>query len=290
LLIVGIAAPSASAACNPPRSVSTYNPTTGQYVYWHTSFPVVGSTLVGRIWQNGLDFTGTCNDVAQAGQSRIGFLYFGATAGDIGMNLTLGDACVVGCPAPDSSPLQVQAIVTNGVQGEFLVTQAAQNVTLGINYDFAPQGPHPMIGAPRAKVLNSSRTPSSGGGTVNLGVRIDASSSGFYNGTGASDITGYNVLSAQGPTDPGRKASAYTLRNFISAPGGSQVDGSTAVDCTNLALGKQWVVMQLVTTSGGPSSIVGPATPVQCDPALAEPGKYKIVPKPKVVPNSKAKR
>ena len=45
---------------------------------------------------------------------------------------------------------------------------------------------------------------------------------------------------------------------------------------------------QLVTTDG-PSATVSEATQVACGSSLADPGKYKIIPKPKDVPNSKAK-
>jgi len=287
LLIVGIAAPSASAACNPPKNAATYNPSPYNVAYWHTSVPVSGATLIGKVWQGGVDFTGTCNTAVQAGQTRAGFLYFGLTPGDIGLSLALGDACVPGTLCPSAAPLFVQATVNNGTAQEFLVTNVSEASGGSVNYDFSQQGNHAMVPAPRPKINSSSRTAGTGGGTVNLGVHIDATAGGFFNGSG-SDVTGYNIVTSQSLADPGRLASAYTLRQNVPAPGGAAADGATTVDCTNLGNGNQWVALQLVTVSGGPSNIVGPPTRIECNPALADP-KFKVVPKPKVVTNSKAK-
>jgi hypothetical protein len=93
LVIAGLAAPNASALCNPPKFASTYNSATLAASYWHTSLPA-GSTLVGKLWSSTGDHTGTCNTTAQ-----IPMLYFGATPGDVGFTLAMGDPCVVGCPS-----------------------------------------------------------------------------------------------------------------------------------------------------------------------------------------------
>src|SRR4029078_12375650 len=99
LVIVGIAAPSASAACNPPKSISTYNSGTGAFVYYKTTL-LDANKLVGTVWSASGQHAGTaCHE----GPLATTFLYFGATPGDIGMNLSLGDGCVVGCPSGTAS-------------------------------------------------------------------------------------------------------------------------------------------------------------------------------------------
>ena len=257
LVIVGLAAPSASAACNPPKSLSTYNSGTGAYSYWHTT--LVGGQLVGKIWSGAVDFTGTCNDGNQT------FLYFGATPGDVGFNLSLGEACVPGCP---SGSLSIQVTAISGANSETITGKAPETSTGAINFDFSTSGNLPFASYPRPRVTASSRVTTN----VNLNLAVDALSS---NNAGA-DITGYNILSASGATDPGRLASAYTLRSSIAAPGGIAGTGAATVDCANIA-NDQWVVAQLVT-SGGPSNTVSAATRVKCDPNLANP-KYTILPK-----------
>ena len=111
---------------------------------------------------------------------------------------------------------------------------------------------------------------------VNLLLRLDSSATLFRNGTGG-DIAGYNIVSASSTSDPGPNASDYSLRSFVSAPGGAAGTGSATVDCAN-ASKNEWIAFQLVSAIGGPSPAVGPRVRVTCDPALANP-KYNLVPK-----------
>jgi len=263
LVIVGIAAPSASAACNPPKAAATYNTLTGGYSYWHSPLAALsGAALVGKMWSGTVDFTGTCNDGTQQ------FLYFGATPGDVGLNISLGEACVPGCP---SGSLSVMATVSTPTGTEFLTTQATETPAGGLNFDYSNTS-HPMVPLPRPRVTSSTRVAPN----VNLGIAVDATAGGYYEGT-ASQITGYNILSAASVADPGRLASAYSLRQNIPAPGGTAGTAPlVSVDCSDITK-DQWVVTQIVTL-GGASPSVSAATRVKCNQALADP-KYKIVPK-----------
>jgi hypothetical protein len=287
LVFAGLMAPSASAICANSTSVSTYNPITGAFSYWHTTLTGAGTTLVAKIWQpGGPDVTGTCN-TRNSPDGNAGILYFGLTAGDIGLSVNLADACVGGttatCPV---GQLAVLATVNKGGVSEFLTTQAPDSNGGAITFDFSTFGNHPMVAVPRPRITSSSKA----GSTVNTTITVDPVSSGAYEGT-AGLITGYNILSKLANADPGRLASSYDTGPTIAASGGISGTGPVPVDCTggSATLSRRFVVTQIVT-AGGPSPTVGPATQVSCDSSLATPPNYKIVPKPKVELNSKSKQ
>lgn len=270
LVIVGIAAPSASANCAGSKSVSTYNPSTTAFSYWKTTLtPTPGSdTLLAMAWQpGGADVTGTCN-------VSPGILYFGVTSGDIGINYNLADACVTPAANCASGLLAVYASVySSGVTGatQFLMTQAPETPAGAITYDYSTFGDHPMITLPRPTVTSSGPQ----GATVPLTLAVTATTAGLYEGTGPL-VTGYNIRAFQGGADPGRLASAYpTLLTTLPASGGIAAAGATSVSCGSLA--DWYLVTQLVTTNG-PAPDVSASTRVVCNPSLADP-KYKVVPK-----------
>lgn len=256
LVIAVVAVPSVSAACNPPKSASTYNGVTFVTAYWTTTLPKVGATVKGKIWSGSTDFTGTCNDQ--------NFMYF-TYDGGVNMSLSLGDACVPGCP---TGSLSAMAMITNNGATEFLATQTPETPSGGNNFDFSTLG-HAMVPVPRPRATNSSRA----GSTINLNIAVDAAASGLYDGT-AAQITGYNILAASSVADPGRDASAYALRVALPAAGGGAGAGSTSVDCTD-ASKSQWLVTQIVTAAG-PAPLVSAPTRVSCGPAVADP-KFKII-------------
>ncbi len=268
LMVAVVAAPNASASCNPPKYISTYNGSA--YCYWHTGLdttnPAAG--LVTKMWAGAVDVTGTCN-----------FLYFGTNAGDVGLNGDFGQSCLPGaaCPAGNVSVL---AAVTLGGKTDFLVTQAPETPAGARNYDFSNTA-HPMVPLGRPRVTSSSRAATN----VNLNLAIDAISAGLYDGT-ASQVTGYNVLSAASASDPGRAASAYTLASAAAGGvGGAAATAVASVDCSNTALSR-WVVVQAVTAAG-PLPVVGEATQVNCNPSLADPKYRKLGHKPTDVQSQK---
>jgi hypothetical protein len=261
LAVATLAARSASASCNPPKRVGTYEISTGRFVYFHTTLPnfSYGDTLLGKIWSPAGDHTGTCNNGNQT------FLYFTApNSGNIGVDLSLGEACVVGCP---SGSLSLQITASKGNQSQTIVAKVVETPFSGTEFDFSALPPADLqLGDyPRPRVTSSSRV----GTMVNLTLGLDNSSSLFHNGT-ASDITGYNIVSASSTVDPGANASGYAVRSFIAAPRGAEGSGAVTLDCSNIA-NDQWVAFQLVSAIGGPSNAVGTRFRMKCDPALANP-------------------
>jgi hypothetical protein len=285
--IVALLAPGASASCPNSTSVSTYNPVTGAFSYWHTTLTGPGTTLVAKIWQtpSGPDVTGGCN-TRNSADGNQGILYFGITPGDIGLAVNLADACVGGTTATcPTSNLAVLATVNKGNKSEFLTTQAPLTDNTP-TFDFSTFGNHPMVTVPRPRITGSSKV----GSIVTANVTADPVAPGAYEGT-AGLITGYNILSKLASSDPGRNASAYdAVPQLLASSNGGPGSGSVSVDCTggNTTLSRRFVVTQIVT-SGGPSPTVSEPVLVSCDSSLAEPpgGKYKIVPKKNVAPNSK---
>jgi hypothetical protein len=261
-----VTAPSVSAACIPAKSAKTYNSGTGAYTYWHSpDGDAAGGTLVGQTWQLGASGTWSTGDCA-------GFLYFNS-ANAIGLDLNLG-GCGSGCPATGSTlAVLAQKKAADNRSTAFLLATVAETPGGAVNFDYSDKGALQMIQMPRPNVTSSSRV----GSTVNLNVQVPAVSGGLYGPGAANAVTGYRVLSAQGATDPGRDAAAYSLRSTLTATAGGAATGTVALDCTNLA--DTWVVTQVVFDGGAvTSNAVSEARQVHCNPALADP-KYKIVPK-----------
>jgi hypothetical protein len=274
LVIVGIAAPSASAACNPPKFTGTYNSLTGGFAYWHTT--IVGGSLTARMWSGAIDYTGSCN----GGASELSGspLYFGLDPQNVGLHMSLGDGCVPGCPG---GSLSVKASVTSsdGSSQEFVASAAPETPGGGLNFDFSNNG-HNMVSTPRPRVgTNSGRV----GPTVVVSTLAEPLG-GYFDGTD-TQVLSCNFRQASAPSDPGRNASAYpTLLSTTSASGGSCASANLTVDCSNVAQ-DAWVVIQTVTAAG-PDATVGPATRVKCNPALAQP-KIKVNPKKAGVSNNR---
>ena len=268
-VIVASMAPNASALCNPPKSVGTYNGTSGNWSYWHSTLGALpGASLVGKLWSGATDLTGSCNTACTGCGYRSGFLYFGVVyPGDVGLNLSLGDACQGDNVCPIGS-ISVLAGVTSGGSTEFLATQGLE--TAGF-FDFSSTE-HAMRVHPRPRVTRSSR---SSGGHVLLSISIDATTPALFDGV-ASQITGYNILSALAVSDPGRLEKAYTFLTATSGgSGGTPATADVTVDCS--IYGKdQWLVAQIVTVAG-PSPFVGPPSRIRCTTALADPKPFKVI-------------
>jgi len=260
--------PSASASCNPAQNANTY--ANGATAYWHTS--IVGAdnaAIVGQTWQLGAPgtFSGSGGAVPCAD-----FLYF--SPGGINVNLNLG-GCGAGCPATGST-LAILAQVRGSVGTEFLLATVTETLTGDTFFDYAAQGDHNMVEVSRPRVVSSSRA----GTLVNAQVSIPAVSGGLYGPNAGSAITGYRIVSASSPTDPGRNAAAFTTTlATVVAPGGTAAAATpVTVDCANIA-NDQWIATQINFENGAVlSSAVSQPTQIKCNPSLADP-KYKIVPK-----------
>lgn len=278
LVMVGISATGASAACSPPKGTGTYNTVTGVYTYWTTTIPQAGATLVAKIWSPGGDHTGTCNTLSTS--PGPGILYWGGAPGTVGMKLGLGDACVVGCPSGSLSILPT--VIGAGGQTQQLIQKKAEETPAGgLNFDFSTAG-GTMCDMPCPTVLTSSAVDATHK-SVTLGVA--AIPAGCI--TDPADILGWKIVSKASATDPGNDASAYTAVATLAAPGGGAAQGKAVVDCSDPTK-DQWVTMQLNTTGGGAPSVCK-ARRVNCDPRLADPKFNRIPPKKGVAPAPTAK-
>jgi hypothetical protein len=250
LVAVCIGASPASAVCNPPKFVSTYNFVTGAYAYWHSSLIPLPNVLNAKIWSGGVDHTGTCNQ-------DPGILYFGAAPGDMGINLSLGHACVPGCPL---GSLSIQASATNGRRSETLVAKTNETPAGAVNFDFSQTGSRALGELPRPRVTSSSR--------VGTQIQLTLSIAGISVFDGAeADVMGFNVLGAQSIVDPGRSASPYALLVDVPSPGGT--GGTATVLVPFPGTTSYWIVTQVVTRAG-PSDLVSEATRISGQ-ILAEP-------------------
>jgi len=273
-LVAIVAMPSASAACNPPKSAVTFG--AAGTAYWLPA-TAVGTASV-QAWQLGAPgtFAGTgCPNT---------FLF--PDGPGFSLNYDLG-FCGAGCPGPlNANILAVLAQNRTATGTEFLLATAAENAAAINNYEFAPQGNHTMIPIPKPFVNDSARV----GSNVNLHISIPSIAGGCFGPNAASAITGFNVLAASTPraqaSDPGRDASAYSLRSTIPSAGGAPVLlAPITLDCSNTA-NDQWVVLQIQLENGTVlSNSVGQSIRVNCDPTLANPKTPKVKVAPKEIAN-----
>jgi hypothetical protein len=260
--------PTASASCIPAQNATTY--ANGATAYWHTSIAGAdNNALVGQTWQLGAPGTWNGNGGAVP---CANFLYF--SGANINLNLDLG-SCGAGCVAPGGT-IAILAQVRGSVGTEFLLATATQTTTGSAFFDYAAQGDHNMVAVSRPRVVSSSRA----GALVNAQVTIPAVTGGLYGPNAASAITGYRIVGASSPTNPGRNAAAFTTTlATVPAPGGTAASATpVSVDCANIA-NDQWIATQINFENGAVlSSAVSEPTQIKCNPSLADP-KYKIVPK-----------
>jgi hypothetical protein len=272
----GIVAP-ASASCIPDKSASTYGQAGSKY--WLPAG--AQGTSSGIAWQLGAPGSYDSRGGAVPCPQDNTVWYFSAGGGNL--NLHLG-ACGAGCPATGSSLAVLYQ--SSGLAGtDFLLDTAVEVPSDAVNFDFSVQGNHQMIPIPRPAVLSSSRAP----GVVNLSVQIPSIAGGLYGPNAASAVTGFRILTKSSATDPGRDAASFDVAPaaIIANPGGTGATQAVVLNCTNPA--DQWLVTQIQFENGAVlSNAVSSATRVRCDPALANPGNYKIVPKKLAAPTRDA--
>lgn len=248
LVVVAISTSSASAMCNPGKSISTYNSATGNFAYFHSSLAEqnLGGTLFNKFWNGAVDYTGGCQ-----------FLDFGAGLGDIGLYGSFGDGCLPGTSCPSRS-ITVEVTVVSGGRQQILVTKAPETTTGGVTFDFS-NSPHSLCDVPCPVLTNLTTHGTERSFTLSVGSVAACA----YDDS-AADLSGWNIVSKASARDPGILADPYSVRTFLTAPGGGAASGTATVDCGNPALA-QWVSTQLMTTAGG-SPTVCPAIRVGCEP------------------------
>lgn len=267
-LVAFVAAPSASASCNPNKTASTFG--SGTTAYWLPA-TVVGTASL-QSWQ-----LGAPGNWASTGCPSDGL--FGDGPG-FSLNFQMG-TCGAGCPTSGST-LAILAQNRVAVGTEFLLATVIETPASANAFDYGPQGNHTMIPIPKPFVISSTRS----GSNVNLVVKLPSIAGGLFGPNAASAVTGFNLLSASSTTNPGSAASAYSLRSTVASPGGAEVASQPlTVDCSNINQ-DQWVVTQIQFENGTVlgNSVSAPVR-VNCNPALATP---KTPPKVKVAPKLRA--
>jgi hypothetical protein len=264
--------PSASASCNPGKSATTFSTSTA---YW---VPLeAGGTLTGAAWQ-----LGAPGSFRSDGGAVVCSDFLVETGGGLSLALDLG-ACGAGCPATGAT-LATLAQSSGPAGTSFLLATIVETPAATVNFDYATQGDHAMIAIPRPRVLSSAKNLGNPL-LVDLNVALDSIAGGLYGPNAASAITGFRILGASASSDPGRDASAYTLRASVPAGGGTAATQALQVDCSN-PNSDQWLVTQISFENGAVlSGAVSGATRVNCNPALANPKNPKVKVAPKVRAN-----
>lgn len=264
LVIAGIAASSASAHCSPAKYATTYNGFTGTANFLRTSFK---GSLSATMWSGSTDHTGTCDE------HDFGLYYLDET--HVYFNVALGHACVPGCPAGRLSIKVVntgmgrQEFVANGVPENFVYPSANFDFSTVTNTDMVPVGAH------RPRVAASSRSPTGATDTVSLSA---------YHVLGYGDVDNLECLvrsattpiTATSPPPPAEANWPGVLASLPAVNGICSASGPLIIDCSDRSV-TRWIAMQYATPAGR-DPVVGPATRINCDPALAEP-KFRFNPK-----------
>jgi len=282
LLVVSFVATDASAFCNPPKFVSSYNSVTGAFTYWVTTDTAQAGPLSMKATVGAVEVGKGCQ-----------FIYFGTTPGQVGLSGDFGACGFVDWPGtttPQPCPNGPLTIIGHDGGDTFGATVPDLSASQALNFDFSTVGGSPNGGTvngvhtPRPRVTSSSR---SGTGVV-LALTLDTVAGAGIDATTLATITGYNVLSASSTGDPGRLASSYApvapIAISASAPSGVAATAGGTVDCSVIAK-DQWIVTQIVTTAG-PLPGVSDATRIRCNAAIANPS-YKMVKKPVVTSTDK---
>lgn len=253
-----------------------------------TNADVQGGILQGRWWQSGARGTHNegsgsaepCNpaswiETASGDGTGDALRFYGFMAGQVyGAEICGG----TGCPA-NALVVTVETLNADGSKAYYAAGKAAGTD----EWNFATPGATdwPLIEIPRPNVTNSSRT----GNTVTLNVALPAAS-GARGETGfpaETVVTGYQLVTAQSQTDPGRNPAAWTNLGIVLAttPAGSTANG-VAVQCAGSAPTDPdtWVGTRLVYDNGQLSSVyVGEARRIECSPAVADP-RFNMIKKP----------
>jgi len=260
------------------------------YVFVGMDANTDSGSIVGRFWQpgnrSGVNETG-CPDSAwlvpfppPADKFYI-HEFFGSTACNN-----------QGCPAGELIVL-VQDVTTDGSGSKFTIGRVTETsggeLIWNLNRTLDDWN---LVPIPRPRVTSSSRS----GTNVIVDVAFDDVAAAYHEnqvtGSGSdadvpnpatphSTITKYRLMKATGTSDPGRSPAAWTLVSSVAtAPGGASLTGIT-LDCSNTAQ-DVFLATQLEFDNGQLlSDYVSASTRIECDPNLAEPGRFKLIDKNK---------
>jgi hypothetical protein len=195
-------------------------------------------------------------------------------------NLSGGTCDQTGCPA-NAMIILIEATSTDHTKGYFLVSKAVEDPgSPNAYYTYMNENTWELKPIPKPYVLNSTRA----GGTVNLGMSMrDADIRPAYQPTGtytdpSTVITGMKIYKYQGTADPGRLRTAWgTAVGTVAYTGADVPIAALAADCSNQLVDTFYAASLVFDGGQFESDFVSSAVKVNCNPALAEPGKYKKV-------------
>lgn len=253
-----------------------------------TNADVQGGILQGRWWQSGArnthnEGTGSaepCNpaswmETAAGDGTGDALRFYGFMAGEVYAGQICGGT---GCPA-NALVVTIETLNGDGSKAYYAAGKAAGTD----EWNFATVGAvdWALIEIPRPEVTNSSRA----GNTVSLNVHLPPPT-GARGETGflaETIVTGYQLVTAQGQTDPGRNPAAWTpVGNILPTTPVAGSDGPIQVQCAGTAPTDPdtWVATRLVYDNGQLSSVyVGEPRRIECSPAVADP-RFNMIKKP----------
>lgn len=267
LAVAVVSSPSVEANCIPNKTMGTNSG--GYYAYL-----VFGDTsgnpnnFEGGFWQTG-NKAGVNGDACAKSfwVYHAGGYYWGVGPGTIPRGVPLSDTCVgPGSACPGGN---VTVFMDNCVSDEFLLITVPEAFVNGFDFSQAyylyNAGIYINAGpSPRPRVTSSARNVNDI--TVNYTVNDVTSGVQNFSGVGQGNVTGVNVYTRSGATQPSLDSTAgWTLQDSLAATGGSD---SVVVDCSNTTV-DQFVAAGLVLGSG--DIALGCPVRVECDPNLVEP-------------------
>ena len=271
LVAVGFA-PEVHAACMPPKDFKLAYSDEGDH--WlifppHSNSTIGGGVLKTRFWEPGnraaVNEGDGCPQEAYMFQLDPDHItIFGASGGNV-----LGSMCDnLGCPT-DALIMLVQTLSEDGMQAYYAVGKVAEDVG---EFRYNRGGTDwQLTEIPRPRVQSSSRTTTSQ--MINVCIDPPMGAHGEADGfTRNSIVTGYQIVRAEGASDPGRDPVRWTN---VGSP--VPVNEDT---CSSVAIQSAFcvpdddvffAVRPIFDDGEFMADYVGASTRVECSPTLAEP-------------------
>jgi len=289
-----VAAPAAKAACSPAHAFYGYdlNAGTTSYIFFpgmnttfETNLSAPTGGLIGRLWQAGARASNNEGGLACALSTWLNpptatenaYYINGALTG-VGPD---GGVCdVIGCPA-NSMIVVIEATRLDGRDAYVVASKAVEDPAAPAFFTYVNENNWILQPIPKPYVLASTKA----GSAVNLSMNMrNADITPTYQGTPgfpliSGVITGMNLYRYQGTADPGRGRNRWgtAVATNLAYTGSDVPIAPQAADCSNAALNTYYAASLLFDNGALESDYVSAAVAVNCNPALADPGKYKKV-------------
>ncbi len=290
LAVAALAAGPAEAGCAP--NLNAFTTFSGFFGTTYITFPAgadvvtTSPNVVGRFWQTGAKATtssdgggSNCLDTAWLQQDSGGPNTFGIF-GYMGGSNGIGGYCEPQGCATGNAHFVVETTSTVGDKAYIAVyrsTELSPDTTH--NWDLSEDGVMTAAEIPRPQVTTSSRVLTNVIVDLTL-VQINSAFHGALDGHSPSgSITAYRLMEASSNTDPGRNPVAWTVKSTHAYTGSNVAVTGVTVDCSAVTTDK-WLATQLeLDNNQTASTYVSAGVQIECDPNLADPGKFKIIPR-----------